>query len=110
MLIADLLVENGVTHVVDNVLGSIDPRTMHASDVSINATAIHAASRILDADIFEGEEVDVSTCSKHALVPALRQRFSALLLSCFEAQRIFSVLTMMFSYLLSSSRRQPMAF
>ncbi|KAG0591010.1 hypothetical protein KC19_1G142400 [Ceratodon purpureus] len=58
VLIADLLVENGVTHVVDNVLGSIDPRTMHASDVSINATAIHAASRILDADIFEGEELE----------------------------------------------------
>jgi hypothetical protein len=51
-----------VTHVVDNVLGSIDPQTMHASDVSINATAIRVASRVLDAD---------------ALVPAsLCQRFS----------------------------------
>jgi uncharacterized surface protein with fasciclin (FAS1) repeats len=59
LLTADLLAGKGVTHVVDNVLGSIDPQTMHASDVSINATAIRVASRVLDADIFSEKEVDV---------------------------------------------------
>lgn len=58
----DLVAGNGVTHVVDNVLGSIDPQTLRPSDVSINATAVHIASKVLDTDIFNEKEVHVSIC------------------------------------------------
>lgn len=56
VLTADLLASDGLLHVVDNVLGSIDPRTMQASDVSVNATAIRVATKIIDADIFDEEQ------------------------------------------------------
>jgi len=59
--IADLLAENGVLHVIDNVLSSIDPEAMRESDVSINATAIHFTSKVIDADIFNQEEVRASS-------------------------------------------------
>jgi len=61
---ADLLAGNGLLHVVDNVLGSIDLRTLHASDVSVNATTIHSTSKVIDADIFDENEVRVSSCDK----------------------------------------------
>ena len=58
---ADLLAVNGYLHVVDNVVGSTNPWTMHPSDVSVNATAIHFTSKVIDADIFDQEGVRVST-------------------------------------------------
>lgn len=60
---------------VDNVLGSIDPRTMQASDVSVNATAIRVATKIIDADIFDEEQVRVTTSEKALSVSTFLRYF-----------------------------------
>ena len=54
---ADLKAGNGVVHIVNNVLGSIDPSTMRPSDVSNNASAVLSATKLTDADIFNATEV-----------------------------------------------------
>lgn len=54
---ADLKAGNGVVHIVNNVLGSIDPITMRPSDVSNNASAVLSATKLTDADIFNATEV-----------------------------------------------------
>lgn len=49
---ADIETENGVVHVIDGVLGSIDPVTLLSPDVSINASAVQSAMKLVDADFF----------------------------------------------------------
>lgn len=79
MSTVDLLAGNGLLHVADNVLGSIDPRTMHASAVSVNATAIYMTSKVIDADIFDEKGVRVSTCDKLYLLILLEIFYSSFL-------------------------------
>jgi hypothetical protein len=57
VLSADLKAGNGVVHIVNKVLGSIDPFTMRPSDASNNASAVLSATKLTDADIFNATEV-----------------------------------------------------
>eukprot|EP00250_Pteridium_aquilinum_P010518 c19445_g2_i1 orf=136-2379(-) len=52
ILKADIEIENGVVHIIDKVLGSIDPITLMSADVSINASSIISSVKLADADFF----------------------------------------------------------
>ncbi|MCO5550413.1 hypothetical protein L7F22_003898 [Adiantum nelumboides] len=48
----DIGSENGVVHIIDGVLGTIDPVTLLSTDVSVNSSSIITSLKLADADFF----------------------------------------------------------
>lgn len=53
ILKGDIGTENGVMHIIDGVLGAIDPMTLLSADVSINSSSIISSVKLSDADFFD---------------------------------------------------------
>ncbi|XP_002983983.2 uncharacterized protein LOC9644225 isoform X2 [Selaginella moellendorffii] len=52
VIVANVRVGNGMMHLIDNVLGSVDPESGLSSDVSLDAEAVLSALKLTDADFF----------------------------------------------------------